>query len=343
MIAGLTGASNTWSVPFSKGAELAVKDINAAGGVDGRQVELISEDNQSSPETSVNNVTKLMSSDKVDFIVCSCDSGQFVPIVTRIAQQNAQGGQFVVSNGVAGTSDILNLPPVYVSVFPLNPELSKQLVQVAYDNGARSAWVISGTDAYGQDMNKQLQATWQALGGTVAGDSVVNPGQADYNSVMRQINDANPDVIFTGTYGPDLTLQFREITELGNKAPWYLLYPQTAAIADLPNADGRGFGLSPAWLGLTGAAEWSAAYKQEYGEDPDLFAAQGYDNTRLAALAVANAKADTVDAIKEAYVTASSSYNGPTGTFEFDSTFARINSLVTWYQITGGKWVEFTP
>src|SRR5713101_8193147 len=69
LIAGLTGPSSAWSVPYKNGAELAVKDINAKGGINGRKVVLITEDNQSSPETSVTNATTLMGSDHVSFIV----------------------------------------------------------------------------------------------------------------------------------------------------------------------------------------------------------------------------------------------------------------------------------
>lgn len=341
LIAGLTGPSDAWSVPFVKGAELAVEDWNAQGT--GPEIELITEDNQSSPETSINNVTKLMSSDEVDFIVCSCDSGQFVPIVARINQENtSQGGEFVVSNGVAGTTEILDLPPVYISAFPLNGELAKQLAQGAWDEGLRTAYVLSGTDAYGVDMHTQLQVEWEAVGGTVVGETLVSPDLSDYTSVMRQIDSADPDVIFTGTYGADLVLQFREITEMGNRAPWYLLYPETAEIAGLPDSDNRGFGLSPGWLGDQ-ASEWVTHYEEATGDEAGLFAAQGYDNTWLAALAVANRASTSVEATKQAYVEAAATYSGPSGTFAFDTQFARIDAAVTWSKIEGGEWVQAEP
>ncbi len=341
LIAGLTGPSSAWSVPYKNGAELAVKDINAKGGINGRKVVLITEDNQSSPETSVTNATTLMGSDHVSFIVCSCDSGQFLPIISRVAQANSgkSGGQTVVSNGVAGTTKILNLPPVYISTFPLDGTLAKTLAQQAWNMGLRRAYVLSQSDAYGQDMYTQLQDAWKGLGGTISGATVVNPNLPNYTSVMQQVKGANPQVIFTGTYGPDALLQFREITQMGNKAPWFLLYHETAAFNTITGSDNRAYGLDPAWLGDKDAS-WVSHFKSVYGHAPGLFDAQGFDTTWLAALAVAKAGSNTsVDSIKKAYVQVANSYSGPTGKFEFNAQYARVNAPVSWYAVKGGQWI----
>jgi branched-chain amino acid transport system substrate-binding protein len=342
LIAGLTGASSAWSVPYKNGAELAVKDINAKGGIDGRKVVLYTEDNQSSPETSITNVTTLMSSDHVNFIVCSCDSGQFLPIVARLAQADSGkpgGGQFVVSNGVAGTTKILNLPPVYISTFPLDGTLATTLAAQAWKMGFRRAYVLSQSDAYGQDMFTQLQAAWKRLGGTVVGATIVDPSLPSYTSVMQQINGKHPQVIFTGTYGPDALLQFREITRMGSKAPWFLLYHETAPFNTVAGSTNRAYGLDPGWLATTDP-KWVSHYKAVYGHAPGLFDAQGYDTTWLAALAVAKAGSSvTVDSIKKAYVQATKSYSGPTGKFVLNSQYARIEAPVSWFVVRDGQWV----
>src|SRR5262245_55398202 len=159
---------------------------------------------------------------------------------------------------------------------------------------------------------------------------------------MQQIHAANPEVIFTGTYGPDALLQFREITELGNKAPWFLLYPETADFSKLPNSDNRAFGAEPGWL-EDKAADWSNRYKQATGEDAGLFSAQGYDNTMLAALAVANASGHTADDLKQSYRTVAQTYTGPTGKYEFNDQFSRINAPLKWSYAKGGKFIPWTP
>jgi len=341
LIAGLTGPSSAWSVPYKNGAQLAVKDLNAKGGVDGRKVELVTEDNQSSPETSVSAATTLMFSDHVNFIVCSCDSGEFLPIVSRVEQADASkpgGGQFIVSNGVAGTTKILNLPPVYISTFPLNGTLAKTLAQQAWKQGFKRAYVLSQSDAYGQDMYTQLQSAWKSLGGTVVGSTIVNPDLPNYTSVMQQVNSSHPQVIFTGTYGPDALLQFREITQMGSKAPWYLLFHETAEFNKVSGSDNRAYGLDPAWLGDK-AGSWVSHFKSVYGHAPGLFDAQGYDTTWLAAMAVGKAGSDNVDAIKKAYVQATNSYSGPTGKFKLNAQYARIDAPVSWYVVRGGQWV----
>jgi branched-chain amino acid transport system substrate-binding protein len=345
LIAGLTGPSSAWSVPYKDGAELAVQDINAHGGINGRKVVLYTEDNQSSPETSITNVTTLMFSDHVNFIVCSCDSGQFLPIVARLAQADSGkpgGGQFVVSNGVAGTTQILQLPPVYISAFPLNGTLAATLAAQAWKMGYRRAYVLSQSDAYGQDMYTQLQAAWKNLGGTVVGATIVNPSLPNYTSVMQQVNNANPQVIFTGTYGPDALLQFREITQMGNKAPWFLLFHETAAFNSVAGSTNRAYGLDPAWLASSDPT-WVAHYTAVYHHAPGLFDAQGYDTTWLAAQAVAHAgSSPTVDSIKSAYMQAAQSYSGPTGKFVLNSQYARIDAPVSWFVVQNGQWVALS-
>jgi branched-chain amino acid transport system substrate-binding protein len=341
LIAGLTGASSAWSVPYKNGAELAVQDLNAHGGINGRKVVLYTEDNQSSPETSITNATTLMSSDHVNFIVCSCDSGQFLPIVARVAQADSGksgGGQYVVSNGVAGTTQILKLPPVYISTFPLNGTLAATLAAQAWKMGYKQAYVLSQSDAYGQDMYTQLQAAWKSLGGTVVGATIVNPNLPNYTSVMQQVNNAHPQVIFTGTYSADALLQFREITQMGSKAPWFLLFHETAAFNSVAGSTNLAYGLDPAWL--ANDQTWIAHYTAVYNKAPGLFDAQGYDTTWLAAEAVANAgSSPTVSSLKSAYVQATHSYSGPTGKFVLNPQYARIDAPVSWFVVRNGQWV----
>src|SRR6201989_919265 len=77
----LTGPSSSTGIGINRGVELAVKEINAAGGIDGRQIELIVRDTQSEPTKAVNGAAELTHSEKVSVIFGPLNSGESLAVV----------------------------------------------------------------------------------------------------------------------------------------------------------------------------------------------------------------------------------------------------------------------
>src|SRR5436305_4103842 len=84
----LTGPSSSTGIGINRGVQLAVQEINSAGGIDGRQIELISRDTQSDPTKAVNGAAELTKGHKVSVMFGPINSGEAIPVVPQLAKAN---------------------------------------------------------------------------------------------------------------------------------------------------------------------------------------------------------------------------------------------------------------
>lgn len=342
IIAGLTGEDSSFTSPFINGADLAVKAINAKGGISGRKVALVTEDSTSAVTGTLQAATTLMAVKHAPTMICVCTSSEFIPLVTQVAHAEAHTPtKTLLVNGEAGVTTITQLARVFVSPEELDGALAATLVKQAWANGARRVWVLSQSDAYGVDLNTQLIKAWKALapqGAVVLGDTVLTPGQPSYSDQMVQINNAKPQAILNGSYEAQEPLAFKELTALGSKAPFYDLYYSNSTIPQLPESTGRGFGIQPAYDPSTDAA-FASSYQAAYKTAPNMFSAQGYDDIWLSALAVAHGKATSIQSLLNAYVSQAQSFKtGVDGKYEFQD-YDRVNAPISVAAVKNGKWV----
>lgn len=342
VIAGLTGQDSSFTSPFINGADLAVKAINAKGGVAGHKVALVTEDSTSTVTGTLQTATTLMALKHAPTMICVCTSSEFIPLVTEVARAEAHSStKVLLVNGEAGVTSITQLARVFVSPEELDGALAATLVKQAWANGARHVWVLSQSDAYGADLNTQLIKAWKALGSqgaVVLGDTVLTPGQASYSDQMVQVNNAKPQAILNGSYEAQEPLAFKELTALGSKAPFYDLYYSNSTIPQLPDSTGRGFGIQPAYDPSTDAA-FASSYQAAYKTAPNMFSAQGYDDIWLSALAIAHGKTTSIQSLLNAYVSQAQAFKGGVdGSYEFQS-YDRVNAPISVAAVRDGKWV----
>jgi branched-chain amino acid transport system substrate-binding protein len=341
VIAGLTGEDSSFTSPFINGADLAVKAINAKGGIAGRKVALVTEDSTSTVTGTLQAATILMAVKHAPTMICVCTSSEFIPLVTQVSRAEAHSStKALLVNGEAGVTSISQLPRVFVSPEELDGALAATLVKEAWANGARRVWVLSQSDAYGADLNTQLIKAWKALGSqgaVVLGDTVLTPGQASYSDQMVQINNAKPQAILNGSYEAQEPLAFKELTALGSKAPFYDLYYSNSTIPQLPDSTGRGFGIQPAYNPSTDAA-FASSYQAAYNTAPNMFSAQGYDDIWLSALAIAHGETTSIQSLLNAYVSQAQAFKGVDGSYEFQS-YDRVNAPISVAAARDGQWV----
>ena len=84
----LTGPSSSTGIGINRGVQMAVQEINAAGGIDGRQIELISRDTQSDPTKAVNGAAELTRGHKVNVVFGPINSGEAIAVVPMLARNN---------------------------------------------------------------------------------------------------------------------------------------------------------------------------------------------------------------------------------------------------------------
>jgi branched-chain amino acid transport system substrate-binding protein len=321
----LSGPVAVYGVEARNGIELAIEEINAAGGINGKRVAIISEDDTGNPEITVNAYRKLTAQDKVNVIIGSLTSGCTIAI-TSLAQ-----AQKVVLVAPAATAEAVTdagdfifracfIDPFQGTVggaFAVN-ELKARRAAVLYDNG----------NDYSVGLKDNFIASFEKSGGTIVANESYITGDVDFNAQLTKIKAANPDVVYLPDYYSTVALIAKQLRAQGINTP-------------IVGADG--------WDGLTENAgdevlngfysnhyasdstdpkvqSFVKAYQAKFGSVPVSFAALGYDSMYLIRDAILKAGPTDATAIKNALSQTKGSYL--TGNLSFDAKHNPVKSAV---------------
>lgn len=329
----ITGDGAIVGVPFVQGAELAAADIQAAGGIDGREVELVIEDNETRVPAALEAADKLVNVDGLNRVICGCFTVLFFPLLEAYASEDV-----VFASNMSSSPDLRNQPGNFASFIALDDVMVPLLAQFAWDQGHRSAGVMMTDDEYGQTIGPAVVDAWNGLGGELSVEEVLQPGLPDYRAEMQRIAQQDPEALFVITYQADAVIQFTEMEELGWDGDIYVLYPSATAFAEIPGLDGRVYGIESAWL-EDESADFREAYTAATGEDANYWSALGYDNVNLVARAIASAASDSTEDFFAALQSESAGYTGPSGQFAFDEDFIQSSPSLAFLVLQDGAYV----
>src|SRR5574344_1581870 len=284
----LSGGVAVYGVEARNGINLAIDEINAAGGVNGQKIELISEDDEGDAAKSVNAYKKLTTQDGCKLIIGSLTSGCTIA-VTALAQANG-----VVQLAPAATAVPVTDAGNYIfRACYTDPFQGKVGGRFAVETlGAKNAAILYdiGND-YSVGLTDNFVEAFTANGGTIAAKESYSTGDKDFNAQITKIQSANPDVIYLPDYYGTVALIAKQLRAQGLKQP-------------IVGADG--------WDGLTSNAgdevlngyysnhyaadsdspavqKFVANFKAKYNKEPNAFAALGYDCACMMKDAIANA------------------------------------------------------
>jgi branched-chain amino acid transport system substrate-binding protein len=193
-------------------------DVNAKGGLLGRQVELVSYDDQSSPANVPPIYTKLLDIDKVDFVISSYATNQIAPAMPIVMQRNLL---FMALFGT-GVNDTFKYDK-YFQILPngketrLGPSLGFLETAMTMDPKPQTIALVGADAEYAQTVIAGARETVARLGLKVVYDRSYPPTGTDYTPIVRAIQAANPDVVFVASYPPDSVGIVRAANEVGLK------------------------------------------------------------------------------------------------------------------------------
>jgi branched-chain amino acid transport system substrate-binding protein len=318
MVVPLTGPIADAGRYGMQGAKLAVEEINAAGGVLGRPLELIIEDDQTQNPTTVLAFTKLADNKDIVAFLGPTRSTQ----IQAIAPSVLQAGRPVL---IGGTDPSLTKSgnPWFFRFRPNDTYTARAMTEFGVEKLDKKKWaIVHSTDAFGANAKSLFVDALKARGIT----PVMTEGQPnnspDYTAVALAVKQSGADVLATFvTFEPDVAILARQLKQLGVNVVW-LGSPSittttarklagatlfgTYAVADFhpdANAEAKAF-----------AAKYSAAYKTA----PDFFASWPYDALHVLAKAITAAGDTTPDKIRQALL-AVRDYRGVEGTYNFDA------------------------
>jgi branched-chain amino acid transport system substrate-binding protein len=318
----LTGPGEAIGPEQGNAAALAVQGINGAGFLGQATMQLITEDDQSSPQGAVAAFEKLIARDHVVAIL-----GPTLSTSARVADHVAQARQvpvLAVSNtaeGIVEIGDFIfrnSLPESEVQpsmIRTTQPKLGYERVAIIYD--ADDAFTVSGYEAFKRAL--------EASGVEILATEPIKTGTPDFTPQLATIQALSPDAIVIAALPDDAGTIMRQARELG--------IPPT-----LQFLGGNGFN-SPRMLQVAGRAAEGAvsgvawtldaytpgnqafvrAYREQYGVDPGQFAAQAYAGVHLLATAIKQARSRDPRAIRDALARLRN-VDTVLGKFSFDET-----------------------
>jgi branched-chain amino acid transport system substrate-binding protein len=213
----MTGPGATTGQLQHEGAKLAIDQVNAAGGVLGRQLELVEEDDQTTNPGMVLAFSRLVNRGDLAVIFASVRSTQ----VNAVSEDIKKSGLPVFIGGSDPTLTHMGDPWVF-RTRPNDTYSSKVIAEFGAHDLKKTKWaVVHGTDAFGASGGKLLIDQLKSMGITPVVEQGINNGQADLTPVVLAIRQAGADVLATYiAFENDVALFARQLKQFGVNIPW---------------------------------------------------------------------------------------------------------------------------
>ena len=279
----LTPISGTYAgigQQVSWGLDMATDEINAAGGIMGRQIELIYEDSEANPSVAVQKAEKLLTSENVDFLTGTVNSG-----ATLAVGQVAERADKLMATTVS-FSDAITGDKCSPNVFRVNARAGQQ-------SAALAAWLTQekpGAKVYylgpdyemGRSTVAAFKGNAEAVGAQSTGEVYAPLDAKDYSQYFGHIRAAQPEVLYTSVAGNDTVRLFTQMQDFGIRDGLTVLGASGTVTSQNIKAIGaaaEGFITGVGYSTLIDSPENKAfveAFNTRNGADPDLYGADSY-------------------------------------------------------------------
>jgi branched-chain amino acid transport system substrate-binding protein len=331
-VASLTGKEAAFGNSSHRGTLLAIEQLNAVGGVLGRQLDLRTEDNQSKAGESATVARKLLSREKVIALlgeVASSRSLEIAPI--------AQRAKIPMISPSSTNPKVTAVGDYIFRVCFIDPFQGTVMAKFAKDtlHAKRVAVLTSVSSAYSVGLSKYFKERFVADGGEIALEQKFAEGDKDFKAQLTAVRAAGVDAIFVPGYYTEAALITRQARELGLVLPlfggdgW-----EAPQLLEIGGTAMEGTYYSTHYSPEDTAPKvqaFVAAYRTRWnGETPDAMAALGYDSALVLADALARAKTTEPDALRDA-LAATKGFVGVTGvtTIDAERNASKAASIIT--------------
>ncbi len=317
--ASLTGKEASFGQSSHKGITMAIEELNAAGGVLGKKLELISADNQTKPGESATAVKKLISRDHVIALLGEVASGRSLE-----AAPIAQASHIPMIAPAATNPKVTRTGDYIFRVCFIDPFQGKVMAKFALtDLKAKKVAILSSvSNAYSVGLAKFFRETFTEGGGEIAAENNFSEGDKDFRAQLTAVKAAGVDAVFVPAYYTEAALIARQARDLGITVPFFggdgWEAPQLLEIGG--NAlDGCFYSTHFSPQNTEPAVqEFVKKFKARWNnETPDAFAALGYDAAYVLVDAIKRAGTTAGPQLRDA-LAATKNFSGVTGITTID-------------------------
>lgn len=304
-VMSLTGSLAALGQEIAKGAQLAIADLNAAGGVNGCQLALSLLDDQTNPSVGVDAARKLVDVQQVPAIVGALSSGVSAAILASVTA-SARVVEISPSSTSPSFTELARQGRTGGYWFRTCPSDALQgvaMARLAGDAKLKKVAVLYLNNAYGQGLGQEFSRAFEKLGGAITQSVAYNPGQPSYRSEVNKALSPKPEALFLIGYPGDGTTVAREWIAAGG--PQRFLLPDGLQSQDFANDVGARYlkdvlGTAAGSVETPSLETFRKGYQARYGALPaQPYITNAYDATVLIGLAMARARAATGTAIRD--------------------------------------------
>lgn len=325
-IGPLSGAASTYGLSVKDGASLLEKEVNDAGGINGKKIKFIFEDDQADPNSAMQAFNKLVDDEKVCAILGGVTSGATLAIAPNATSKKIP---MITPTGTEPTITATGGEYMFRGCF-VDSFQGKILGKYATGTlGKKTAAVLynAGSD-YSKGLADSFKAEFEATGGTITQFLTYNDKDTDFKAQLTKIKGDSPDVLVLPDYYNVVGLIAKQARDSGIQSQ--LLGGDGWESEDLVKIGGDSVNgalyINHYYSGDTEAAvkTFVDAYTKEYNKEPDAFAALGYDTAKILVKAIEKANSTDGEDIKTAL--AGMEMDSVTGNIKFGSDRSAIKS-----------------
>lgn len=331
----MTDGSASYGISSKNAIELAFKEINEKGGINGKQLELVVADNKSEAAEATNAMQKLVSQDNVVAVIGPNLSSSVIAAsainnsakVLDIAPMATN--PYVTVEQASGKTKDFNYRTCFIDPFQGTVMAKFATAELGVGN---AAILIDNSSDYAKGLAQFFKENFVKEGGAVTAEESYLQKDTDFKATLTKIKATNPDFLYVPGYYQEVGLIVKQARELGMNMPiaggdgWdSAKMPEIAGAAALNNTYFSSL-YSPEDSSDINK-NFVAAYEKAYGQKPDVFAALSYDSALLVAEAIKNAGSTEPAKISEAMAKING-FSGVSGSVTFDDKHNPVKSAV---------------
>jgi len=341
----LTGSTASFGTAATNGAKLAFKEINAKGGVIGKQIQIVVADNKGEPSESANAMTKVITQDKVAVVTgfttssnaiagSNVSEANKIPFVTAAATNPKVTVDEKTGKVKENTFRVCFIDPFQGTVaanFAINTLKTKKV-----------AIMVDNSSDYSKGLAQFFKDAFVKGGGIVAAEEAYLQKDQDFKTILTSIKAQNPDMIYLPGYYEEAGKIIKQARELGITVPvvggdgW-----DSPKLPEIAGGDALNNTFFTNHYSVEDTSPLSKsfvdAYKKEYGQVPDAMAVLGYDAAYVIVDAIKRANSAEPAKIRDA-LAATKGYKGAAGELTLNESHDAVKGAVI-IEFKGGKQV----
>ena len=312
--APLSGAQKDVGIGMLRGAQLAADEINAAGGINGKKVTIVAIDDAADPEVGIAAAQDAIEKG-LDAVVGPYNSGVGVKTLPLYVDAGVFPMRLTSADATEGLG--FTLQPMTSQIAPIATEAI-----TTWAKAKNVAIIFDQSTTHTEDANAAMIQNLEAAGVTVTIDKGIDPGALDYSTVVSEVLQSNPDLVYLITYYPEGGLIAQ--TMLASNTSALCLADYGAYDSGFVSAAGIAAAQNCPIVGVPAPADFPNsetlvdAYFNEYGTSPGTWSPYSYDSVKMLADALGSVGSNDAAKIR-AYLVGEAGWSGWTGTVSFDA------------------------